>query len=908
MNALLKKEIRLLLPGWVAVMALAIMVPWLFALASSDLDNSFVWTPVVLFFSLILLAVDSFGREFSLGTYSALMSQPLERSRIWRLKILSLFSAAGLVLLAFFASNGVAFHHASKELMWAANPKLLSADFWHAMLGGIAAMFIALTGGLWTTLLLRQISAAFWLTFLTPLGLMMAAIFFLPARMDDAVVVPLFCGLAIIYCGAGFWLAHRLFHRSQDVAWTGGVIAFSTWRYLDTGAKDGVSQRIRRPLTTLIKKEFQLHSISLFCAGALVVLHLMVILMRCVHGRFTPYSFMGLVSEFFWIFWLVMPLVIGCMAVAEERKLGVMNEQFCLPVSRRWQFLIKFVPVMVAGVLLGAMMPLVMEGIAAMLGAPADLFKAEYGFHSFTHFLTNNVGFALAFGALAFGLTLAGFWASTLAKNFLHALSIAIVICVVCCFFCVFMTAVHGESADDWRLAGSKWWGAFWPIAIGILAIPAVIPWLAWRNFNRFAETERLWRRNLLGVGLALIFVFASSALIYNRTWELFEPAEPPHGPAKFTLSNPPVLQRTFWNNLSVRLPDGRVWFDNLSYFNEIESPTRWSVLYLALVNPLPQSGGPNQFMTGSNWISVTPPKRVSWIEGQVNVTRYLDIAAIQADGTLWVSSSDKKTGWTSTNDMVHFGTETNWRQVAASLSRYFLLLKTDGTLWRWDRGSLTAKALQDRWPSPLKNQPEQIGTNSDWQKTYSSWGFEAQDKQGNDWLVDFKDGTNTSLNIDTNFATGNGGNGRPARVRENGTLWIANGFWDEGGNFQSLLNNGFKDSSGHFQTVKGEWLQLGQATDWVTAATYVGKVVALKKDGSLWQWDSKNTATMFGIQPARLGTHSDWVGLVDTWDGVVSLAADGSLWFWPGSGYKTPVSRVPRQPRLLANVLEAAK
>ncbi len=42
-----------------------------------------------------------------------------------------------------------------------------------AVIGSGVVAMVALVGGLWTTLLLRQIAAAFWITFLAPAGLLM---------------------------------------------------------------------------------------------------------------------------------------------------------------------------------------------------------------------------------------------------------------------------------------------------------------------------------------------------------------------------------------------------------------------------------------------------------------------------------------------------------------------------------------------------------------------------------------------------------------------------------------------------------------------------------------------------------------------------------------------------------------
>ena len=78
MNPLLKKEIRLLLPSWSAILALEVLLPCFWR----DADLAFTFTPFFIFLGIILLAVDSFGRECSLGTFQSLLAQPMERREI----------------------------------------------------------------------------------------------------------------------------------------------------------------------------------------------------------------------------------------------------------------------------------------------------------------------------------------------------------------------------------------------------------------------------------------------------------------------------------------------------------------------------------------------------------------------------------------------------------------------------------------------------------------------------------------------------------------------------------------------------------------------------------------------------------------------------------------------------------
>ena len=191
MNALVKKEIRLLLPSFLAVLFLEVVLPWI----GTDQDEAISFGPVIFFFGMILLAVDSFGREFNLGTFSSLMSQPVDRRQIWRTKIMVLFSAAALIFAAYFVSCELRLQSALmvRDTFWQPNSRILLesirnsmiANFRSSMIASVAVLFVALTGGLWTALFLRQIAAAFWITFLAPAGVLVAVILCLPAKFAD---------------------------------------------------------------------------------------------------------------------------------------------------------------------------------------------------------------------------------------------------------------------------------------------------------------------------------------------------------------------------------------------------------------------------------------------------------------------------------------------------------------------------------------------------------------------------------------------------------------------------------------------------------------------------------------------------------------------------------------------------
>jgi hypothetical protein len=659
--------------------------------------------------------------------------------------------------------------------------------------------------------------------------------------------------------------------------------------------------RRRKPVAALLKKEFQLHSISLFCAGALLVMHLGVFSMRIFYVTTHRNSFAEGVSDFFWTLWLVLPLTLGCMTVAEERKLGVMEAQFCLPASRRLQFAIKFIPAMIFGVLLGGVMPVLLEGMATHFNAPSDFFKPD---NNSGGFMPGITGFQISLVAASVGLSLAAFLASTLAKNFLQALSIAIVTIVGCCLLASFITYTSQQHTSFF---GIMPWPSLLTVLIAIPTMAIMYLWLVYRNFSYIHEMGRLWWRNIVGIGIALLFAFVSSAVIYNRTWEFFEPAEPAHGVAKFSLTNPPKLTGEY-ENLLVRLPDGRVWFDSLQEFDWENQLSRWKQLWWLLIHPLPKSAGPQQFIDGSNWVSMTA-RRVDWWNSvgttpseAVLVTGYLDTVGIKTDGTLWISDRSVPEVWTG-NKLMQFGGETNWLQVTRSYGASFgsfLLLKNDGTLWRWgNTNHYDWNQWRTNWPSTRTFTPRQIGTNSDWQEIFNGWLANARKTDGSAWVVAVdsktrKDGFERQTNFDNVvLQTFSQGNNRSAYVGKDGTLWIGN--W--------LEENGS-------QRQESGFLRVGVETNWVTAAMNQHRMVVLKADGSLWQWelDTKSAAEAVKIQPIHFGIHNDWVALTGTWDGIVSLAADGSLWFWPRADYSdAALLKAPKQPQLLGNIFGKA-
>jgi ABC-type Na+ efflux pump permease subunit len=575
MNPLVKKEIRLLLPSWIVAMLLALVQaitrPYDFYVAC------------LLFFGLTIMALTTIGRETSLNTFSLLLSQPAERMRIWQAKLSVLAIAFLIVFGVWLAAFGIAFKNSNVD----ASDRASSYNLFITICLIATATF---TGGLWSTLLLRQIAGAFWLTLLVPAVLSGFSAAFLAQSQSDSTVIAVLCVVIAIYSVGGFLFARWLFFRAQDVGWSGGVISIPEWKFFAARAENAVSTRNRKPIFALLKKELQLQQASLMGAAGLLALHIGVIVLRKYH-HFAKDSGGEILTAIFWMLWLVMAPVIGSMAVAEERRLGVMEGQLCLPVSRRLQFAIKGVFTLCLAIFLGGVMPMLLEDLAAGLGAqnPALKLEPNSGFDLFwLHFSVM---------AVAAWLTLLSFFGSTLSRSFLQAVGFGIAT-----FFISFaLLAINGQTI--FRGFGFMSVHSILPIVIGVPTIIVTLLWLAYLNYKNFRPGWPLWRRNLLGFAGAFVFIVVASAALYHRVWEVFEPAEPAHGPARLSVSQPAILKMNDWDTLTILLPDGLVSFD---FFSRYSWSSSFGYFWRNVINPLPKSTGPQKIIAGSNWVSAT--------------------------------------------------------------------------------------------------------------------------------------------------------------------------------------------------------------------------------------------------------------------------------------------------------------
>jgi ABC-type transport system involved in multi-copper enzyme maturation permease subunit len=888
MNPLLKKEIRLLLPAWALTLLLAGVAAFIFQAHDEPRDVMDSFAPVWL--GVMILCASSFGREFSLGTFSSLLAQPFPRRQYWLTKVGVLTAALVSVLAVYGLCTG---------------PRLFAVMGWSDTAWLIVLLLTAIAGGLWMALLVRQMMAVIWLVALAP-GLLCLPFLLVLSHFDaaDQTVEVTLYALLLIYAVAGIAGSWLIFRRAQDTPWSGGTITLPEWMAAAVRLRAGTDERHRMPWQALIRKEFHFNQVLLLGMGGLFLLDLGEVGVRFARRQATG-DFNQILQILGIVVWALVPLVIGCTSIAEERKLGTLEGQLCQPVSGRRQFIVKLGFTLICGGLLSSLFPVVTEILARLAGLKVD----------------EPPAFAIGLMAAAMcAVAVVGLYASSLTRNVLQALPLAVGTIVG--IFAVSDGFVRLSGFESW-VPDFDLWSPFLPNIILAVLLPVAVVWLAWRNFGRLPETARIWRRNVLGLAGVIVFTMAASVLIYHRAWEKLTPFEPAHGPARWSMSQPPVTHRSdIGDSFVISLPDGRDWFGCM-----IED-FPFLIRHEMLRELLPTVAWPQfkaQFIPGSNWVSLTAGYLDFWAEKAVrtngteseldHVINSRETVGIRADGTLWVSDKPSGTNW-NTSPLVQFGRDTDWWQVIGLQSpTSVLLLKKNGTLWRWGSAAASWEFVPTNWPGLRAQPPHQIGTNSDWQNLVQLGLPMAQKKDGSLWALDVRDKAKTDdfvqhANITAGFGKSavnaqklaSGYGPFNAGIRTDGTLWI----WGE-----NLYND-------RARWNKMAVLQSGHETNWLAVAVGPDTMTALKSDGTLWHWGGESgqynsdypDAGKYTAPPRRLGIHNDWVALTQTWWGITTLAADGSLWLWPEHSYYSAsgimLIEPARKPVLLGNVFAA--
>ena len=449
MSLLLRKEFRLLLPAWITALLAATTPLWWYG----DLQSM---TLVFFGAGILGLALSPFGQEIGFGTFGLLLVQPEERLRFWRIKTSWLALALGSVWFLFNSCMAL-------SAMWR------GCDLGKYVEITAVMIFLAFSGGLWSTLLLRDTVTAFLCTCLAPLAIFVleqgAMLVLTHQEPENNFFSPTVYLIEGIYCAAGFFWARHLFLSAQDVPWTGGQVYLQGGRTLWPAWLAFRVKKKENRWIALIKKELQLQEVVIFLIPVLAALHVIVLgISHFLKGHTKEWMAMSMP-----IIWMAsVPFLIGCVAVAEERRLNTLEGLLCMPrLSKRASFATKLIISLVLGGVLGGAVPPFLENRSIHMHMDASM----------------------AIAVIVTGIT---FYASTMSKGLLQAIPAAMCIAglmfgefALCLKFLVF-------EEDQIQLTSFDLLNSLWIPAMACTAIllgyqnyrcPQISPWMWLRNF-----------------------------------------------------------------------------------------------------------------------------------------------------------------------------------------------------------------------------------------------------------------------------------------------------------------------------------------------------------------------------------------------------------------------------------------
>jgi alpha-tubulin suppressor-like RCC1 family protein len=289
----------------------------------------------------------------------------------------------------------------------------------------------------------------------------------------------------------------------------------------------------------------------------------------------------------------------------------------------------------------------------------------------------------------------------------------------------------------------------------------------------------------------------------------------------------------------------------------------------------------------GVNWVQVSAG-------GATNV-RYS--AAIKTDGTLWTWGGNVagKLGDGTTTSRSSPGTTagggTNWKQVACGYTN-MAAVKTDGTLWTW--GAATSGGLGDGTTTSRSSPGTTAGGGTNWKQvaagsnimgavktdgTLWTWGTGANGGLG-DGTTTARSSPGTTAGGGTNWKQVAATVGRMAAIKTDGTLWT----W--GRNTRGQLGDGTTTSRSSPGTTAGggaTWKSVDTAD-----ASNDGQTVAIKMDGTLWTWGENiygalgdGTTTSRSSPGTTAGGGTNWKMVSCGYRNTAAVKLDGTLWTW---------------------------
>ena len=394
MNLRVAKDIRLIAPPWLLTAALMI--------ATTFLPHGGEWAVIIAVFGCLIVAASIFGAEFTHGTMSQLLAQPIDRRRIWRQKMLIRAAALGsLSLLMFSRERGTWGVAAVAACAFCTIPffTLIGRNTVSGIILSIPIPGLIFVAGAAVTLWLLRPSL--------PDSAFNQERIHLWVRAYFGVLLPAYC-IVVCYLGYRRFCTFEVVGRQQRQV----RLPSSMQTDLDMCLSSLIPPKYRH-VRSLVAKELHLQHNA-------VILFLIFAALQLLAIGYTNLA--DPEDREFWfslpiiIYVITIPLVIGSSAIAEETNLGTRALNLTLPCSVRAQWLLKLSVVLMFTMLFAVAVPL----FWFIIGWAIGLVPLESAPYPALLRLCCSVLF----------LTLMAFYASSFCRDTLRALLTAFGLCI----------------------------------------------------------------------------------------------------------------------------------------------------------------------------------------------------------------------------------------------------------------------------------------------------------------------------------------------------------------------------------------------------------------------------------------------------------------------------------------------
>jgi hypothetical protein len=419
----------------------------------------------------IVLGGCVFGNEFQHRTLPLLLSQPISRGALWRDKMLVLGTGIALGLAVLLVC----------QRRWSAGPEQAP---WPVL--ALVAL-CAFCGAPYWTLVSRQPIVGMVCAAGFPASLLAVCALIGTWLGKDPPVEPIPAMVVLtLYCALVLWRGYARFKRLEVVDTVASDLS------LPAGVQNAlarplarVAARFRGPYATLLKKELRLQQASFLVAG---IFCFIAAIGFCVFLVYPPLG-VGILGGDFATFMVVVPLVVGAIALAEERGWGLFEWHLSLPPSVSQQWSAKLWVTLPTSLGLGLLLPALMF-LAGEALLPRDVPRAALP--PLAHLAP------WVFAQLL--LTSVAVYAASFSRNTLRAIISALAILAVS-YGVIALTAPLAASSKLTLIAiGLLPWGHS-PLRViyaSLLLLLVMLQWFAWSNFRRADRPLRFVMSQLL--------------------------------------------------------------------------------------------------------------------------------------------------------------------------------------------------------------------------------------------------------------------------------------------------------------------------------------------------------------------------------------------------------------------------